>query len=82
MRKLFAIALCALPLAACQETAENYAIDSQYVGADMTKNRKSPIKSAVASTLAASKGKHQARCAVVRYDEYARPYCDTVKFIR
>jgi hypothetical protein len=79
---LFAVLLGGACLAGCQTAPENVAIQNQYVGSDMTVNGRNPTASAVGVVTGALAGRPQARCVVVRYDPYGRPYCDTVKYIR
>jgi hypothetical protein len=79
---LFIPLLGAIALGGCQTSPEVVAIQYQYVGADMTSNGRNPTASAVGVVTGALADKPQARCAVVKYDPYGRPYCDVVKYIR
>jgi hypothetical protein len=79
---IFCLAVAGLFLAACEHAPEHVAIQHQYVGADVTTYGGSPLSSITGNIVHRQKGQPQARCAVVKYDPYARPYCDAVKYIR
>jgi hypothetical protein len=69
-------------LAGCQHPPEYVAIQNQYVGADHSVYGRNPVASTTGNVVLGMRGQPQARCAVVRYDPYGRPYCEAVKYIR
>jgi hypothetical protein len=69
-------------LSACAHSPETVAIQQQYVGADMTHYGRNPTSSVVGNAYLGITDRPQARCSVVKYDPYGRPYCDAVTYIR